>query len=125
MRWPIEVRLGGGPPAPLAQLSPERPSTTIGFFSDLSRNPKQAFTFVMTIGGIMFIATLCIIGVFLAVYFAAKGTKGVPPHYILPIGISGASLLTLVTTLTATWIRRLAKASRADAASDRTQDGKS
>ena len=124
MRWPLKISHGGDTPPPPAQLPADRPSTVTGFLSDLSRNPNQAFTFVMTVGAISLIATICFVGAFLAIAFADRGTKGVPLHYILPIGISGASLLTLATTLITAWIRRLARGSQGDAASDHTQDGK-
>lgn len=132
MRWPIEFRLGSSPSLPPAPNSPvrpsipdpsDRPSTIIGFFSDLSKNPKQAFTFVLTVAGIIGVATLCFAGACFAVTEAAKGIKGVPLQVILPVGVSGASLLALATTLVAGWIRRLLKASRADAASGHKQDG--
>lgn len=131
MPWPIEVRLGGSrplPPPPDAPSRPStpdpsnRPSTIVGFLSDLSKNPKQAFTFVLTIGSIIGIATLCFAGACFAVTEAAKGIKGVPLQYILPVGISGASILTLAATLLTGWIRRLLKVPRADAESGHSQE---
>lgn len=124
MRWPIQFRIGGHPTTPPTPPSPDRPTTVIGFLSDLSRSPQQALTFVLMIGGISFIVTVCLIGALLAVSYAAKGTKGIPLHYIWPIGVGGATVVTFVTTLVTTWIRRSVRASRADAADDRTQDDK-
>lgn len=123
MRWPIQFRLRGDRSAPPAQLSPDRPTTVIGLLSDLTRNPQQAITFVLMVGGISFILTFCLIGALLAVSYAAKGTKGIPLHYIWPIGVGSATVVTFVTTLVTAWIRRSVRASRADAADDHTQDG--
>jgi MFS family permease len=123
MRWPIELRLGGSPPpaTPPVALPQDRPSSVVGFLSDLSRNPKEAFTFVMIIGGILVITALCFTGVCVAVITAARGIKGIPLRYILSVGISGASLLTLAASLITRWIRRSVRASRANGATERTQ----
>src|SRR6266702_4811613 len=123
MRWPIELRLGGSPAAapPPVAFPRDRPSSVVGFLSDLSRNPKEAFTFVLIIGGILMIATLCFAGVCIAVIAAARGIKGIPLRYILSVGISGASLLTLAASLITRWIRRLVRALHDRAATESRQ----
>jgi hypothetical protein len=113
MRWPIEVKLGGRPPpppepSPRPELSPDRPSTFIELFSDLSKSRNQAATFLMTVGGVLVIATFCVAGICVVMVEAAKGVKGVP-LYVLPAGISGASLLTLITTILTRLVRRLGR----------------
>jgi hypothetical protein len=124
-RWPIEIRLGGDSVAPPAPPPADRPNSYIGFFSDLSKNPKEARTFLFFIGGILVMFTSCAVVMILVVAFAAKGIKGVPLHYIWPIGIGGASLLTLAASLITTWIRRrLARALQASAEGAHKQDGK-
>jgi hypothetical protein len=130
MRWPFAFRPGGGTPlpsgpAPLPSVPavPDRPSTIVGFLSDLSMNPRQAVTFVFIVGSIIVIASLCFVGMCFAIAAASKGIKGIPLRYILSLGISGASLLTLGTTLVVRWLRKLAKAAQADATSAGKQDG--
>jgi hypothetical protein len=123
---PFEVRLGGKPPP--SAPPPDRPANVIGLFSDLSKNPKQAVTFVLMIGGILFIGTVCFAGVCVAVVEAAKGVKGVPLRSIASVGVSGASLLTLITTLLTGWIRRRrsrrsVKPAQADGGGGRRRDG--
>ena len=117
MWWPFGSRLGGRAPLPSAPAPPNRPSTVVGFFWDLSMNPKQAATFVFIVGSIIVIASLCFSGACFAIVEASKGIKGIQLRYVLTVGISGASILTLVTTLVTGWLRRLAKAARVDAAS--------
>jgi hypothetical protein len=128
LRWPFELRLRGSPPAPPEPLLSGRPSTFIGLLSDLARDPKQAFTLAFAASVVMVVATLCVVGITLAGAFflvvtAAKGIKDIPLHYILPGGISGASLITLVTILIRAQIKRR-MALRADAADDGKQSGK-
>jgi hypothetical protein len=132
-RWPIEIRFGGdtsppvtqAPAPPATQPPADRPTNYIGFFSDLSRNPKQAMTFMCFVGGTLFMITGCIVAMLLVVAFAAKGTKGAPLHYIWPIGVGGASILTLIVSLVTAWIRRrLARASQASVESGQKQDAK-
>lgn len=139
MRWPIEVKLGGRPPPELPPPAPHssppeprserpagRPSTFIELFSDLSKDREHAATFVRTVGWILVIATICVVIVIATICVAvvveaAKGIKGVP-FYVLPAGLGGASLVTLITTLLTRWVRRLGKSVRpgpVDAQADR------
>lgn len=129
MWWPIQIRFGGGSPAPPEPAlpipaRPDRPSTVVGLLSDLSLNPKQAFVFVMMIGAIVIVVAACIVGVSFGVAAAAQGVKGVPLRYIWSLGLPGASVLTLTATMVTRWIRR-SKASRGDGSSVKTPDGSS
>jgi len=121
MRWPFPFRPGGSTPLPSAPAPPDRPSTVIGLFSDLSMSPKQAVTFVFVVGSIIIIASLCFVGVCFAVAAASRGMKGIPLRYIFSIGVSGASVVTLVTALVTHRFRKWAKAVQGDAADDGKQ----
>jgi hypothetical protein len=129
MRWPFEVRIRGAnpsplpvPPAPVTASS--RPSTVIGFLSDLSNNPKQAATFVFVVGSLILIASLCFTGICFATIEASKEIKGVQVRYIWTLGgISGASLLSLTAALATRWVRKSGKGARGNAARDAQKDG--
>jgi len=101
-------------------LLADRPSTVVGLISDLCKKPSEAFIFVVIIGSLVVIVTLCLVGVCFAVIIAARGIKGIPLGYTLPIGFGGASLITLLTTIVKSWV----KASRAAAANDHKKNGK-
>lgn len=148
MWWPIEIKLRGSPsppplpqpaslspapsppapsppaPSPPAPLLADRPATVIGLLSDLCRDPRQAGTFLMISFGLLLAATFCVVGACVVVNLAAKGIKGIPLRYAVWGGFSGASLLTLVTTLVARRIRKMLGTSRANATSDGTQGGR-
>jgi uncharacterized membrane protein YdcZ (DUF606 family) len=109
---------------PLVSGVPNRPSTVIGFLSDVTSNPKQAATFVFVVGAIIFIASVCFMGACLAVAVASKGIKGPQLRYMWPFGVGGASMVTLVTTLVVRWIlRKLWKAAKGDAGDGSQNDG--
>jgi hypothetical protein len=128
MRWPIgfRVRRANPPPVPVSPapgMLPGRPSTIIGFLSDLCNNPKQAVTFVFVIGSIIFIASLCLVGVCLGVAEASRGIRGIQIRYIWTVGISGASLLSFTVALVTRWLKKSAKGAQGDAVPDAPKDG--
>lgn len=126
IRWPVarSPRRDSQPPPPPATTSagpgsadpatPNRPSTFVGFFSDLSQNPRQAATFVFVVGAIILIASICVMGILFSTAAASKGVGAmkIPLHYILPFG-GGASALAMITALVTGWCRRLTKSSPA------------
>jgi len=129
MRWPIHITFGGGPTAPPEPAlpippRPNRPSTVVGFLSDLSLNPKQAFIFVLMIGAIAIILTVCIVGGCYGVAAAAKGIKGDALKYVWSLGLPSASAVTLIATMVTRWIRR-PKASLSGESSEKSPDGNS
>jgi hypothetical protein len=127
--WPSGPRLRGATPpvqaSPASVLPgvPNRPSTVIGFLSDLSSNPKQAVTFVFIVSAIVIIPSACFVGVCLAVAAAAKDVRGIQLRYMWPFGVGGAGAVTLVTTVTIGWVRKLAKAARGGAKGDGQNGG--
>lgn len=127
MPCPVKFRPRGGrrgspPPSPALPSagSSDQPSTVIGLFWGLSKSLQAALIFVFTIGSLSVILTGCFVGACLAVAMAGKGLHGIPLRwYVLSVEIGGSSILTLAATLVSAWIRRLVRASRADAESDR------
>jgi hypothetical protein len=128
MQWPIWRTRNGTPES--RQPASARPSTIVELLAKILESDKSSAIFLKTVSGLMVagtacfvVATACIIAIALVVHFAAKGIK-LPQHEILPFGLGGASLLTLVTILVRRWIRKLLKASRDDEDSDHTPGGK-
>ena len=129
MQWPARLRTRNDTSESL-QPAPSRPPTVVELIARILETDKSSAIFLKTVSGLMVVgtacfvvATVCIIAIALAVHFAAKGIK-LPQHEILPFGLGGASLLTLVTILVRRWIRKLLKASRGDEDGDHTPDGK-
>ena len=126
VQWPTRLRTRNGTPESEQpeprQPAPSRPSTIIELIDKILDTEKNAAIFVKTVSKLMVVATACFIASVLAVHFAAGGMK-LPQHEILPFGLGGASLLTLVTILVRRVIRKV-KASRDDEDSDHTPDGK-
>jgi hypothetical protein len=77
--------------------------------SDLASDFKKALTFVFLVGSLLVIVAACIAGDCFAVMAAARELKGIPAPTTVSVGLSGASLLALVFTFAARWIRNLAK----------------
>ena len=122
MRWPpIGFKLRGvpTPPATPAPLLSDRPSTVLGLLSDLTRDPRQAIVFVFIVGSLLVIITLCFVGACFAIVAAAKGIKGVPMSATVSVGLSGASIVTLVSTIVARKFRKAAKADQTAATTDK------
>jgi hypothetical protein len=100
------------PPAPAcpAPLLSGRPTTILGFLSDLSRDRRQARTFVFMVGSVMVLAVACFAACFAACCFvimvASREVKGIPAETIVSAGIGGASLTTFVTTLIVRYLKR-------------------
>jgi TRAP-type C4-dicarboxylate transport system permease small subunit len=83
----------------------------------LSKNFKEAATFVFVVGAILLIASLCVIGILFSTAAASKGDRTFSLYYMLPFG-GGASALAAITALVTGWRRRLAKSVPADEASN-------
>ena len=117
MMWPLWfTRRGAGVPhvpvpvsMPSSPPAPGRPATALEFASDLSKNFPQALTFVFLVGSLLVILAACIAGDCFAVMVAAKELKGIPATTTFSIGLSSASVVTLVSTLVARWIRNHSK----------------
>jgi hypothetical protein len=94
---------------PSSSLISSRPATALELISDLTSDFKKAFTFVFLAGSLLVIVAVCIAGDCFAVMDAAKELKGIPAPTTITVGVSGASLLTLLVTFATRWIRNLAK----------------
>ena len=108
MPLPFEIKLGGRSAEPEAS---KRPSSIVGFISDLSENPKQALTFVLLASSLAIVLTACFVCACLAVIFVAKSAK-VPLNYVVPVGIGGASALTFAVGLLRYLVKRMGKVSK-------------
>lgn len=119
MRWPFRFTQHGAqaPPAPpvpanplpSSPMPPDRPATGLELISDLASDFKKAVTFVFLVGSLLVIAAACIAGDCFAIMAAARELKGVPVPTTVSVGVSGASLLTLIVTIVTRWIKNLAK----------------
>jgi hypothetical protein len=100
----------------------QRPTTFIGFASDICSDPRKAVTFVLVTGSLLVIITICIVGICVAIAEASKGMRGVPLRYLLPAGVGGASMVTFVTVKVRRFLGKLRKARQSNATSVSPKD---
>jgi hypothetical protein len=105
MRWPSRFTLRGArvpqvpqvsASMPSSPLTSTRPATALELISDLASDFKKALTFVFLVGSLLMIVAACIAGDCFAVMAAARELKGIPAPTTVTVGLSGASLLTLL-----------------------------
>jgi hypothetical protein len=82
----------------------ERPDSVIGLVSDMIRDQKQGYTFLIIAGGLLIILAACC-GVVIWVMGASKGFNGIPIPAVIA-GLPGASLLAFLTSRVVRWIKR-------------------
>lgn len=119
MRWPSRFTPGGAPVPPVPQVSPSlpgspalgRPSSTLELISDLLSDSGKTRRFVFIVGSVFVIIAVCIAGDCFAIMAAARELKGIPVTTTVSVGATSASVLTLVVTLMARWVRNLTRRS--------------
>lgn len=115
MRWPSRFTPRGAPVPPVPQVSPSlpgspalgRPSSTLELISDLLSDSGKTCRFVFIVGSVLVIIAACIAGDCFAIMAAARELKGIPVTTTVSVGATSASVLTLVVTLVARWVRNL------------------
>jgi hypothetical protein len=104
-----QVRLPSAPgsqPPQTPEQPFKRPEKFIGLLSDLSRNRKEGYTFLIVACGLLITVTICFAAGCWAIFEAAKGFKGFPLRAVLA-GIPSASILTLLTSRIVRWIKKI------------------
>ena len=91
----------------------ERPNSVIGLISDMIRDRKQGYTFLIIAGGLLIILAACC-GDVIWVMEASKGSSGIPIPAVIA-GLPGASILALLTSWVVRWIRRIKRRFRTPA----------
>jgi hypothetical protein len=121
----------GSPPPALASsdsggVPGSRPTTVLGFLSDLAKSPEQARTLALTVvftaGALLLIATGCFALACFTVAMAAREVHGVPATAIVSTGFGGASVLTFVVALIRRMIRKPSTADRSDGGAGKPSD---
>lgn len=100
-------------PAPSSPPPFERPNSVIGLISDMIRDRKQGYTFLIIAGGLLIILAACC-GDVIWVMEASKGSGGIPIPAVIA-GLPGASILALLTSWVVRWIRRIKRRLRTPA----------
>jgi hypothetical protein len=104
------------PPAPYSPPPFERPNNVVGLVSDMIRDQKQGYMFLIITGGLLIILAACY-GVVIWVMGASKGPNGIPIPAVIA-GLPGAPLLAFLTSRVVRWIKRRLRTPTNDGRSD-------
>jgi hypothetical protein len=84
----------------------ERPDKLIGLLSDLTRDRKQGYTFLIITGGVLIMVMVCFVGGSWAIAEASKGFKGFPLRAVVA-GVPSAAFMAFLTSRIVRWIKRI------------------